>query len=65
MATIFGEQKFLKIGMATLEKYPVGQKFRPNRSIAHGFRDTGIFENWDGNSREIPCGSKISSKSLY
>ena len=24
-----------------------------------------IFENWDGHSAEIPCGSKISSKSLY
>ena len=25
----------------------------------------GIFENWHGYSAEIPCGSKISSKSLY
>ena len=24
---------FLKIGMATLQRYPVGQKFHPNRSI--------------------------------
>ena len=24
-----------------------------------------IFENWDGYSAEIPCGSKISSKLLY
>ena len=24
---------FLKIGMATLQRYPVGQKFRWNRSI--------------------------------
>ena len=24
---------FLKIGMAILQRYPVGQKFRPNRSI--------------------------------
>ena len=24
---------FLKIGMATLQRYPVGQKFRRNRSI--------------------------------
>ena len=24
-----------------------------------------FFENWHGNSAEIPCGSKISSKSLY
>ena len=34
MAAIFGETKiFLKIGMATLQIYPVGQKFRRNRSI--------------------------------
>ena len=26
-------QIFLKIGMTTLERYPVGQKFRRNRSI--------------------------------
>ena len=26
-------EKFLKIGMATLQRYPVGQKFRRNRSI--------------------------------
>ena len=34
MAAIFGETKFfLKIGMATLQRYPMGQKFRRNRSI--------------------------------
>ena len=27
--------------------------------------ETIFFENWDGYSVEIPCGSKISSKSLY
>ena len=27
------EKFFLKIGMATLQRYPVGQKFRRNRSI--------------------------------
>ena len=80
---------FLKIGMATLQIYPVGQKFRRNRSILQGFRDISIFmfcnfcekfenskwppflarqkffQNWDNYSGEIPCGSKISSKSLY
>ena len=80
---------FLKIGMATLQIYPVGQKFRRNRSILQGFRDISIFmfcnfcekfenskwppflarqkffQNWDNYSAEIPCGSKISSKSLY
>ena len=34
---------FLKIGMATLQRYPVGQKFRRNRSIWQGFRDISIF----------------------
>ena len=33
MAAILGRQHFLKIGMATLEIYPVGQKFHRNRSI--------------------------------
>ena len=80
---------FLKIGMATLQIYPVGQKFRRNRSILQGFRDISIFmfcnfcekfenlkwppflarqnffQNLDNYSAEIPCGSKISSKSLY
>ena len=75
--------------MATLQIYPVGQKFRRNRSILQGFRDISIFmfcnfcekfenskwppflarqkffQNWDNYSAEIPCGSKISSKSLY
>ena len=27
------ENFFLKIGMATLQRYPVGQKFHRNRSI--------------------------------
>ena len=29
--------------MATLHRYPVGQKFRRNRSIQHGFQDISIF----------------------
>ena len=75
--------------MATLQIYPVDQKFRRNRSILQGFRDISIFmfcnfcekfenskwppflarqnffQNWDNYSAELPCGSKISSKSLY
>ena len=44
MAAIFGKTTFfLKIGMATLQRHPMGQKFCRNRSIMHGFRDTGIF----------------------
>ena len=44
MAAIVGKINFFsKIGMATLQRYPVGQKFCRNRSIAHGFRNTGIF----------------------
>ena len=83
-------QNFLEnIGMATLQRYPVGQKFRRNHSILQGFRDISIFmfcnfcekfenskwppflarhnffQNWYNYSAEIPCGSKISSKSLY
>ena len=75
--------------MATLQIYPVGQKFRRNRSSSrvfeiepflcfaifaknskiqngrHFWRDKNFFENWHGYSAEIPCGSNISSKSLY
>ena len=37
MAAIFGEGKmFLKIAKSTFLRYPVGQKFRRNRSISHG-----------------------------
>ena len=36
-------QNFLKIGMATLQSYPMGQIFRRNCSILHGFRDISIF----------------------
>ena len=42
MAAIFGETNFLEIGLTTLQTYPVAQKFRRNRSISHGFQDTGI-----------------------
>ena len=33
------DTNFLKIGIATLQRYPVSQKFRRNHSISHGFRD--------------------------
>ena len=36
-------QNFLKSGMATLQTYPVSQKFRRNCSISHSFRDISIF----------------------
>ena len=38
MAAIFGEGKifFLKIAKSTVLRYPVGRKFRRNRSISHG-----------------------------
>ena len=87
MATIFGKTKiFWKNVLINLQRYNVGQKFRRNCSILHGFRDISIFvfcekfenskwppylvrqnffENWDGYSADIPCGSKLSSKSLY
>ena len=34
---------FLKIGMATLKRSPVAQKFHRNCSISHGFQDISIF----------------------
>ena len=37
-AAIFGEGKiFFKIANSTFLRYPVGQKFRRNRSISHGY----------------------------
>ena len=43
MAAIFGESKiFLKIPKSTMLRYPVGGKFRRNRSITHGLGDIHI-----------------------
>ena len=42
--------------------------FAKNSKIQNGrhfLREFFFFENWHGYSAEIPCGSKISSKSLY
>ena len=36
-----------------------------NFKMAAIFGKTNFFENWHGYSAEVPCGSKISSKSLY
>ena len=35
----WGGENFLKIANITFLKYPVGRKFRRNRSISHGFWD--------------------------
>ena len=84
----FATNFFLKIGMATLQRYPVGKKFRRNHYLAQFsrykhfyvlqflrkiqkfkmatiFGKKIFFENWHGYSAEIPYGSKILSKSLY
>ena len=37
-ASVGGTKIFLKIGMATLQRYHVGEKFPRNHSISHGFR---------------------------
>ena len=34
---------FLKIAKSTFLRYPVGRKFRRNRSISHGLRDMSTF----------------------
>ena len=78
---------FLKIGMATLQRYPMGQKFRLYLARFSRYKHFYVlqflqkiwkfkmaaifgeiiffFKNRHGYSTEIPCGSKISSKSLY
>ena len=46
MAAIFGEgggENFLKIAKSTFLRYPVGPKFRRNRSISHGLGDMSTF----------------------
>ena len=44
MAAIFGEGKFfLKIAKITILRYPVGRKFRRNRSISHSLGDMSTF----------------------
>ena len=48
------------IGLTTLQRYPMAQKFRQNRSISQGFRDTSIFvfcnfhEKFEENSKWQP-----------
>ena len=39
----WGGENFLKIAKSTLLRYPVTQKFCPNRSISYGFWDIKIF----------------------
>ena len=50
---------FLKIGITALQRFLCFAIFAKNSKIQI------FFENWDNCSAEIPCGSKISSKSLY
>ena len=39
----WGGEKFLKIAKITFLRYPVGRKFRRNRSISHGLGDMSTF----------------------
>ena len=39
----WGGENFLKIAKSTFLRYPVGRKFRRNRSISHGFGDMSTF----------------------
>ena len=38
-----GEENFLKIAKSTFLRYPVGRKFRRNRSISNGYGDRSKF----------------------
>ena len=39
----WGGEIFLKIAKSTFLRYPVGRKFRRNRSISHGLGDMSTF----------------------
>ena len=39
----WGGENFLKIAKSTFLSYPVGRKFRRNRSISHGLGDMSTF----------------------
>ena len=39
----WGGENFLKIAKSTVLRYPVGRKFRRNRSISHGLGDMSTF----------------------
>ena len=55
-------------GFSRYKHFYVLQFLRKNSKIQNGrhfWRDKIFFQNWDNYSAEIPCGSKISSKSLY
>ena len=39
----WGGENFLKIAKSTFLRYPVGRKFRRNRSISHGLGDMRTF----------------------
>ena len=39
----WGGENFLKIAKSTFHGYPVGRKFRRNRSISHGLGDMSTF----------------------
>ena len=39
----WGGENFLKIAKSTFLTYPVGRKFRRNRSISHGLGDMSTF----------------------
>ena len=40
---LWGEENFLKIAKSTLLRYPLGRKFRQNRSISHDLGDMSTF----------------------
>ena len=39
----WGGENFLKIAKSTFLRYPMGRKFRRNRSISHGLEDMSTF----------------------
>ena len=65
-------QNFVEIALSStvfeIQAFLCFAIFVKNSKIQNGrhfWRDKIFFQNWDNYSAEIPCGSKISSKSLY
>ena len=59
------EENFLIIAKSTFLRYPVGRKFHRNKANLCFSIFGNFFFNCQEYNAQIPCGSKILTKSLY